>query len=214
MVEAFVESLQGATPGVPGEWFQFALEARSDGILVGDLALKVDADEPREAEVGFTLAPAQQGKGYGTEALTALLDYAFEAFGLHRVVAVTDALNAPAAALLERVGMRREGHFVENVFFKGAWGSELGFALLEREWPSRASRFSRSRMRAFCCSNSRSFSTPASFSCAELLELSELGVHVGGRARRGRRRRRRRRRSTAAGRLLLLLGRPSAGLAS
>ena len=138
--EAFVGSLQGATPGVPGEWFQFALEARSDGILVGDLAFKVDADEPREAEVGFTLAPAQQGKGYGTEALTALLDYAFEAFGLHRVVAVTDALNAPAAALLERVGMRREGHFVENVFFKGAWGSELGFALLEREWSARRSQ--------------------------------------------------------------------------
>ena len=47
--EAFVGSLQGATPGVPGEWFQFALEERSDGILVGDLAFKVDADEPREA---------------------------------------------------------------------------------------------------------------------------------------------------------------------
>src|SRR6188768_2926954 len=67
---AFVESLQRSSPGVPGEWFQFALEARSDGVLVGDLAFKVDADEPRAAEVGFTLAPAQQGKGYGTEALT------------------------------------------------------------------------------------------------------------------------------------------------
>ena len=135
--EAFVESLQGAGPGVPGEWFQFALEARSDGTLVGDLALKVDPEEPREAEVGFTLAPAQQGKGYASEALEALLGYAFETFGLHRVVAVTDALNAPAAALLERVGMRREGHFVENIFFKGAWGSEFRFALLEREWSAR-----------------------------------------------------------------------------
>ncbi|MFC4783952.1 GNAT family N-acetyltransferase [Nocardioides sp. MAHUQ-72] len=137
--EAFVESLQGAEPGVPGEWFQFALEARSDGVLVGDLALKVDADEPRQAEVGFTLAPARQGKGYATEALEAFLGYAFETFDLHRVVAVTDALNAPAAALLERVGMRREAHFVENVFFKGAWGSELLFAVLEREWSGRAS---------------------------------------------------------------------------
>jgi RimJ/RimL family protein N-acetyltransferase len=38
--------------------------------------------------------------------------------------------------------MRREGTFVENVFFKGAWGSELSFAILDREWP-RASRISR-----------------------------------------------------------------------
>src|SRR4051812_13237119 len=55
--EAFVASLHGAAPGVPGQWFQFALEARSDHALVGDLAFKVDGDEPREAEVGFTLAP-------------------------------------------------------------------------------------------------------------------------------------------------------------
>ena len=138
--KAFVESLAGVRPGVPGEWFQFALEERSDGALVGDLALKVDADEPREAEVGFTLAPAHQGKGYATEALEALLGYAFDSYGLHRVVAITDARNAPAAALLERVGMRREGHFIENVFFKGAWGSEFLFAVLEREWSERRSQ--------------------------------------------------------------------------
>jgi RimJ/RimL family protein N-acetyltransferase len=133
---AFVAAMQGAAPGVPGEWFQFALEAQSDHTLVGDLAFKVDRDEPREAEVGFTLAPAQQGKGYATEALTGLLGYAFDTFGLHRVIAVTDALNGPAAALLERVGMRREAHFVENVFFKGAWGSEFMFAMLDRELPA------------------------------------------------------------------------------
>ena len=135
--EAFVASLQGARPGVPGEWFQFALEERADGGLVGDLAMKVSADEPREAEVGFTLEPAQQGRGYGTEAVVGLLGYVFEELGLHRVVAVADALNAPSAALLERVGMRREAHFVENIFFKGAWGSELQFAILRREWSAR-----------------------------------------------------------------------------
>ena len=38
------------------------------------------------------------------------------------------------AQLLERVGMRREGHFIENVWFKGGWGDEYQYALLEREW--------------------------------------------------------------------------------
>lgn len=133
----FVDWLQTARPGVPGEWYQFAIEDRADGVLVGDLALHVDAEEPRQAEVGFTLAPERQGRGHGTEALTGFLGYAFAAYSLHRVIAVTDALNAPAAAMLERVGMRREGHFVENIFFKGAWGSELQFAILEREWAAR-----------------------------------------------------------------------------
>jgi RimJ/RimL family protein N-acetyltransferase len=132
--QELVDSMQDAEPGIPGEWYQLALEDRSDGVLVGDLAIHVDADEPQEAEVGFTLAPAHQGKGYGTEALTGLLDWAFPTFGLHRVIAVTDVLNAPAAGLLERVGMRREAHFVENVFFKGEWGSEYQYAVLRREW--------------------------------------------------------------------------------
>jgi RimJ/RimL family protein N-acetyltransferase len=134
---AFVESLQEATPGVPGEWYQVALEDKASGVLVGDLALHVDAQEPRQAEVGFTLAADHQGKGYATESLTAFLGWAFEAFDLHRVIAVTDARNAPAAAVLERVGLRREAHFRENIFFKGAWGSELLFAVLEREWAAR-----------------------------------------------------------------------------
>ncbi len=135
-----IESMQGVTPGVPGQWYQFALEERTGSTLVGDLALKVDESEPRAAEVGFSLAPAHQGKGYGTEALQALLGYAFGTLKLYRVIAVTDALNTPAAALLERVGMRREAHFHENVFFKGAWGSEFLFAMLEREWGVAASR--------------------------------------------------------------------------
>jgi len=134
---AFIEAMQGARPGVPGEWYQFALEDRSSGALVGDLALKVDEDEPRVAEVGFTLAREHQGRGYGTEALPGLLGFAFETFGLHRIFAVTDALNAPAAAMLERVGFRREAHFHENVYFKGAWGSEYLFAILQREWAGR-----------------------------------------------------------------------------
>ncbi len=133
---ALIESLQGAQPGVPGEWYQFAVEDRTSGALVGDLALHVDEDEPRAAEVGFTLAPEQQGKGYAAEALRGLLGFAFEELELHRIYAVTDALNAPAAALLERVGLRREAHFHENIFFKGAWGSEFLFAILEREWPA------------------------------------------------------------------------------
>lgn len=129
-----IESMQELKPGVPGQWYQLAVEERGSGTLVGDLALKVNECEPREAELGFTLAPAQQGKGYGTEAVRALLGYGFGTLGLHRVYAVTDALNAPAAALLERVGMRREAHYHENVLFKGAWGSEFLYALLEREW--------------------------------------------------------------------------------
>jgi RimJ/RimL family protein N-acetyltransferase len=129
----FVASLQSEQPGVPGDWFQLAIEVRATGALAGDLALHVDADEPRQAEIGFTLDPSHQGQGIATEALTAYLRWLFPAFDLHRIIAVTDALNTSAQALLTRVGFRQEAHFVDNVFFKGAWGSEHLYAILDRE---------------------------------------------------------------------------------
>jgi RimJ/RimL family protein N-acetyltransferase len=131
---ALIDSMHDILPGVPGRWYQFALEERVGGALIGDLALNVEVAEPSAAEVGFTLAPEHQGKGYGIEAVQGLLGYAFGTLHLRRLTAVTDALNYSAAQLLNRVGMRREAYFHENIFFKGAWGSECAFAILDREW--------------------------------------------------------------------------------
>ena len=123
-------------PGRPGRWFTFAVELKETGELVGHVALSVKADDERQAEIGFTFARGQQGRGLAREAAGAVLDYAFGVLGLHRVVAVTDCENARSVALLERLGMRREGHFVENIWFKGAWGSEYLYAVLRSEWPA------------------------------------------------------------------------------
>jgi RimJ/RimL family protein N-acetyltransferase len=128
-----IQDMEGRQPGMPG-WFQFAIALKDSDALIGDCALRVDADDPRLGEIGFTLARAHQGQGLGREAVKALLDYVFGTLNLHRVIAVTDAKNTAAATVLDRVGMRREAHYIENVFFKGAWGDEFLFARLGREW--------------------------------------------------------------------------------
>ncbi len=121
-------------PDVPGTWFQIAIQLREDARIIGDLGFHAPRDQPLQAEIGFTPAPAYQGQGYATEAIRCLLDYVFGKLGKHRVTATTDARNAAAARVLERVGMRREGHFLQNVWFKGAWGDEYLYALLAQEW--------------------------------------------------------------------------------
>jgi len=131
---AYIREVGSAQPGVPGDWFQFAIESKEVGSLVGDCALQVDGQEPYRAELGFTLAREHQGKGYASEAVSRLLDYAFEDLGLHRVVAIADCRNEPSWRLLERVGLRQEGHFLESLWFKGGWSDEYLYAVLKDEW--------------------------------------------------------------------------------
>jgi RimJ/RimL family protein N-acetyltransferase len=131
---AFIREAGSAQPGVPGEWFGFTIESKETQDLIGECALRVDEEEPYRAEIGFTLAREHQGKGFASEAISRLLDYAFNALGLHRVVAIADCRNVPSVALLERVGMRREGQFLENVWFKGGWADEYLYAVLKDEW--------------------------------------------------------------------------------
>jgi RimJ/RimL family protein N-acetyltransferase len=134
---AFVEEQQGFSPGVPGEWFQFAVALRGNNQLIGDVGLSVLVQDVRQAQLGVTFDRAFQRQGFATEAVTAVLDYAFINLDLHRVVAVLDVLNTRAAALLERVGLRREGHFLKNTMFKGRWADEYLYAVLQAEWLSR-----------------------------------------------------------------------------
>ena len=132
----FLQELQGIHPDTPGQWFQFAVALRRTDRLIGDCAAHVPAEDPRQAEIGFTLAPEHQGSGSATEAVRRLLQYLLIERGKHRVSATCDDRNIRSAAVLERVGMRREGHLLESTWSKGEWTSDLLYAVLGREWPT------------------------------------------------------------------------------
>jgi RimJ/RimL family protein N-acetyltransferase len=130
----FINEMKNAQPGSPGKWFQAAIELKSSKALLGDCAFHIMANDPRQAYIGITLARSYWGKGYGAEASRCLLDFLFCDLNLHRVVAECDVENIASISLLERLGFRREAHLIENIWFKGAWGSEFHYAMLEREW--------------------------------------------------------------------------------
>ena len=108
--------------------------APESGELVGDVSLLWASEAHRQGELGFVLHPSHQGNGYATEASRPMLAFAFEELGLHRVVGRLEPRNAGSARVLEKLGMRREAHLVENEWVKGEWQSELVYALLAREW--------------------------------------------------------------------------------
>ena len=102
----FIAKMSGVALFPHGEWIQLAIaDCRTDG-LIGDLGICV-ARDGQSAEIGFTLASAAQGVGFGAEAVKAAIRLIFEHAPVARILAVTDARNLPAQRLLERVSMRR-----------------------------------------------------------------------------------------------------------
>jgi len=132
--EAFIKSQLNKLFGKEGEWVQYGIEKISTQQLIGDCAIKLQEDENRIAEIGITISHLEQRKGFAKEAMLGLLSFLFDEKKLHRVEEIVDVENIASIKLMESIGFRQEGHFIENIFFKGKWGSEFQYAMLHWEW--------------------------------------------------------------------------------
>ncbi len=117
-----------ATPEVLG------LVIELDGVVVGDVVLMLEGPSYDTGELGWVIHPDQAGRGIATEAAQALVDVAFEHYGLHRVRAELDARNDRSAALAERLGMTREAHLRQDYWSKGEWTDTPHYSVLVEEW--------------------------------------------------------------------------------
>lgn len=119
---------------VEGDGLSPAAVLRETGEVVGDAALIWVSEQHRTGELGYIVAPAFQGRGFATEIGRELLRIGFEDLGFHRMIGRCDARNTGSWTVLERLGMRREAHLVENEWIKGEWTDEFTYAMLEHEW--------------------------------------------------------------------------------
>ncbi|MEU1588081.1 GNAT family N-acetyltransferase [Micromonospora sp. NPDC005710] len=110
------------------------LAAVTDAGVIGIVELVWRSQPDRSAELGFVFHPDHTGGGLATEAATALLDWGFTEFGLHRVFGRCHCRNAASARMMARLGMRQEARHVESYLFHGEWADQLVFAILAREW--------------------------------------------------------------------------------
>jgi RimJ/RimL family protein N-acetyltransferase len=117
-----------------GDVLELAAELRSTGQFVGAMTFICRSTAHSRGEIGYTIAPRFAGLGLATEGAAALLRVGFEILGLHRIEGQCDARNLASARVMERIGMRREGHFLENEFVKGEWTDAFVFAMLADEW--------------------------------------------------------------------------------
>ena len=95
-----------------GIWLALATAERA---LVGDIGFKGSPDDRQTVEIGYSILPAFQGRGYATEAARALLDWGLARPGVRRVVANCLADNAASIRVLRKAGMRQTGRDRDNL---------------------------------------------------------------------------------------------------
>ncbi len=115
-------------------WFQLVIIEKETQKIIGDIGLHFFDHENKQVEIGFTLHKDFQNRGYATESVKRVVDYLFNDLHKHRIIASIDPENKNSIRLVERIGFKKEAHFVESLFINGKWVDDLIYALLEKDW--------------------------------------------------------------------------------
>ncbi len=134
--KAFILQAIAQSKKNPCRNYQYAAVLKSSQKLIGGCNIAILGND--EAEVGWILHRDYWKQGFGTEMGKRILEFGFNELGLHRIVAHCDTENYGSLRVMERIGMRREGCFLEarpaNKFSDRKYGDEYIYAILRDEW--------------------------------------------------------------------------------
>ena len=102
--------------------------------IIGFMGFYRVQPESYRTEIGYMILPEYDGKGYVSESVTTMLNYAFNTVGFHSVEAVIDPNNFGSARVLEKNGFRKEAHFIENFFWNNEFIDSVHYGILKREF--------------------------------------------------------------------------------
>ncbi|MGL5391968.1 MAG: GNAT family N-acetyltransferase [Shewanella sp.] len=116
-----------------GDWLTLVIETLDTQQFVGLTGLYCQSVPEQRAEVGYMLAKTAQGKGYATESLQAVIDWACLSFNVHKFVGHCAKENHASARVLLKCGFQLEGILREQVNIGGHWFDECAYGLLAAE---------------------------------------------------------------------------------
>jgi [ribosomal protein S5]-alanine N-acetyltransferase len=125
------QMIRDARSGPP---FSYVIELKDECRVIGTIGLMNYTRSNRSAEIGYSLSRAYWGRGIMTEALTGMLKYCFEEFGLNRVEAQHEAGNPASGAVMRHAGMRYEGTLRKRIYNKGKFHDMELYAVLKEEF--------------------------------------------------------------------------------
>ncbi len=111
----------------------YALILKDDESLIGHMIFH-KWFAPDTLEIGWVINSQYHHKGYASEAANRLIEYGFSSLSSHRIIATCQPENVASWKIMEKIGMRKEGHFKKCIFRRGKWIDELFYAILAEEW--------------------------------------------------------------------------------
>lgn len=118
----------------PRRNYTLAIVLKTENRLIGGCGIHVSNPDNQEGWIGYCLNRSFWGQSYASETANVLLKFGFDQLKLHRIFATCDPANIASAHVLEKIGMKREGHLREHKWAKGKWRDSLLYAILDYEW--------------------------------------------------------------------------------
>jgi len=131
--DALVESVVAMDGPRNEDWWMATIADPATDQPVGELALHLTS-ESRTAEIGYTLAREHWNKGYAVEAASALVTYLFDTLGVTRVFGMLHPANPASAMVLERLGMRFEGHTRASFWVGDEMSDDWIYGMTRSQW--------------------------------------------------------------------------------
>lgn len=116
----------------PRRSYELAAVLKATGQLIGGCGLTLS--EPAQGEIGYCFNPLFWRQGYTSEAAAALLAFGFQELGLHRIYATCRPENIGSASVMQKIGMRYEGHLREHMWHKEKWHDSYLYSILQAEY--------------------------------------------------------------------------------
>ena len=129
----WIESDHHVKLTTPDQLFCLGIELREQSKLIGYIGLHFRDSQCQQAILSVVLRPEYREPGADLEAAQAVLRFCLVELNMHRVCAYLNSRNAPALKLFDRAGMRREGEFVKDRFFRGEWINTVVMAALKED---------------------------------------------------------------------------------
>lgn len=112
----------------------WAVTEKGSDKCIGIMGFYRTQPENFRTELGYMITSEHWGKGYVTEAVKILLDFAFKTLNFHSIVAVIDSRHMASERVLQKVGFVKEAHFKEDFYYNNEFTDTVMYGLLKRNF--------------------------------------------------------------------------------